>query len=66
MTIDRMKELWPLAKVLHEARRDIAWGKKTLREPWPEFTISYSHNPIAYIDLALEQADAASRYFSQS
>lgn len=55
-----MKQLWPVAKVLHEARRDLAWGRHTTREPWPEFSTAYSHSPIAYVDLALAQAEAIS------
>lgn len=62
MTLEEMQRLWPLAKALHEARRDLAWGKKlgAVREPWPEWSTAYSHNPIAYVDLALAQAEAIS------
>lgn len=60
MTLERMQQLWPMAKALHEARRDLAWGGAAgeRREPWPEFSAAYSHHPIAYVDLALAQADA--------
>jgi len=58
MTLNRMRALWGLAQILHETRRNMAWGGNTQREPWPEFTSAYSHNPIAYVDLALAQADA--------
>jgi hypothetical protein len=59
MNIARIKDLWPVAKLLHEARRDAAWGKAGKhREPFPEFTTAYTHNPIAYVDLALAQAEA--------
>ncbi len=59
MTLSDMQRLWPLAKLLHEARRDLAWGRKTTREPWPEWDKNYTHNPIAYVDLALAQAEVA-------
>jgi hypothetical protein len=59
MTLDEMQRLWPVAKLLHEARRDLAWGAAgRLREPFPAFTAAYTHNPIAYVDLALAQAKA--------
>lgn len=60
MTLDKLKKLWPIAKRLHEARRDMAWGPVIgpTREKWPGFTSAYSHNPISYVDLALEQARA--------
>lgn len=64
MESQRIQRLWDIAKVLHESRRDLAWGSKLgkIREPWPELTPlylrSYTHNPVAYIDLALAQADA--------
>jgi hypothetical protein len=61
MTLERMKALWPVAKAIHEARRDLAWGKNSLREPWPEWSTAYSHNPIAYVDLALASADAVTK-----
>jgi hypothetical protein len=64
MTIEDMRVLWPLARALHEARRDMAWGN-TRREPWPEFSTAYPHSPIAYVDLALAQAAAARRYFER-
>ncbi|MDE2104138.1 MAG: hypothetical protein KGL39_43275 [Patescibacteria group bacterium] len=59
MTIERMRQLWPIAKILHEARRDMAWGLcGPRRERWPEFSSAYTHSPIAYVDLALAQAEA--------
>lgn len=60
MTLDEMRRLWPLARVLHEARRNLAWGAQTgeRRESWPEWTSAYTHSPIAYVDLALAQAEA--------
>ena len=59
MTLEQMKRLWPVAKILHESRRDFVWGKTgSVRETWPEYSNSYSHNPIAYVDLALRQAEA--------
>ena len=63
MKLERMQELWPLAKVLHEARRTVAWGTMQ-REPWPDWSSAYPHNPISYVDLALVQADAADDYFA--
>jgi hypothetical protein len=64
MTLAEMERLWPLAKVLHEARRDLAWGSKlgSQREPWPKWDKNYTHNPIAYVDLALAQAEAADAF----
>lgn len=54
---------YEVGKILHEARRTLAWGPSSTREPWPNFddpkTLrAYSHNPISYVDLALAQADA--------
>lgn len=62
MTVNEIQRLWDLARRLHEARRDLAWGSQTTKEPWPEFSTAYSHNPIAYVDLALAQAKAADDY----
>lgn len=61
MTLAEMQRLWPLARVLHEARRDLAWGRGTPREPWPEWSTAYPHSPVAFVDLALAQAGAADR-----
>ena len=62
MNLERMKRLWPVARVIHEARRDLAWGKNSAREPWPaddDRTLrAYPHDPIAYVDLALASAAA--------
>ena len=59
MTLERIEELWGLAKKLHEARIACAWGPRFVgvKEPWPEFSSAYSHEPIAFVDLALAQAD---------
>ncbi len=39
MTLDQMRHLWPVAKLLHEARRDLAWGPAGKhRERWPEWS----------------------------
>jgi hypothetical protein len=63
VTLRDMERLWPLARVLHEARKKLAWGAHgDAREPWPEFSTAYSHDPIAYVDLALVQAQAAEDY----
>jgi hypothetical protein len=66
MIIQEMQRLWPLARVLHEARRDLAWGAAAgvRREPWPEWSSAYPHNPIAYVDLALAQAVAAEKHLA--
>ncbi len=60
MTLEKMQKLWPIAKTLHEARRDLAWGPTVgkTKEKWPEWSSAYPHNPIAYVDLALAQAEA--------
>jgi hypothetical protein len=60
MKLDDMQRLWLIAKLLHETRRDLAWGPKAgpVREVWPEYTSAYPHNPIAFVDLALAQAEA--------
>lgn len=65
MTLDEMRRLWPLAKLLHEARRDLAWGSSAgaRREPWPEWHRAYPHSPISYVDLALAQAEAVERAY---
>lgn len=55
MTIEQMRKLWPVAKLLHEARRSMA-PIALAREAWPEWTPAYPHNPIAYVDIALAQA----------
>jgi hypothetical protein len=54
-----------MAQVIHEARIRIAWGPRYvgLREPWPVWSTAYSHNPIAYVDLALAAADAVCKEF---
>lgn len=62
MTLTDMERLWELGCLLHETRRNLAWGFKTDREPWPEFSTAYSHAPIAYVDLALAQAKAVDEY----
>jgi hypothetical protein len=50
MTLEQMQRLWPIAQLLHEARRDTAWGPIAgkHREKWPEWSTAYPHNPIAY------------------
>lgn len=65
MTVEEIRRLWPLAQLLHETRRDLAWGRKlgSTREPWPEWSAAYTHNPIAYVDLALVQAEAVDRHY---
>jgi hypothetical protein len=51
---------WTLGQLLHEARQASAWGGKS--ETWPSFVHrwparkNYTHNRIAEIDLALDQA----------
>jgi hypothetical protein len=66
MTLDQMRRLWPVAKLLHEARRDLAWGPAAAhRERWPEWTTAYPHNPIAFVDLALAQAAAIESMLTQ-
>lgn len=65
MTIEEIQRLWPIAKLLHETRRDLAWGRKVTREPWPEYSSAYTHNPIAYVDLALAQAEAIDHFYKQ-
>jgi hypothetical protein len=62
VTTAEMQRLWPLAKLLHETRRNLAWGRSD-REPWPEWTAAYSHSPIAYVDLALAQAEAVDKRY---
>lgn len=57
MTLDQMRKLWPVAKMLHEARRNMA-PIALARDAWPEWTAAYPHNPIAFVDLALAQAAA--------
>ena len=68
MEIDR----YELARILHEARVRLAWGAALVatREPFPDFgdpvvRRGYSHNPIAYVDLALAQADAAVAFLAR-
>ena len=63
MTLQEIEDLWDLAGVLHRARIELAWGKGSRREPWPKFHRSYTHNPIAYVDLALAQAAAVVEHF---
>jgi hypothetical protein len=65
MTLKEIEELWELARVIHEARRDLAWGPVVgpKKEKWPRFHRSYTHNPIAYVDLALASAKAVTDTF---
>lgn len=60
MKVEQMQALWPIAKTLHEARIALAWGARLVgvREPWPAWSSAYPHNPIAFVDLALAQAEA--------
>jgi hypothetical protein len=65
MTLKDMEDLWELGRTIHEARLKLAWGAAAAtREPWPEFTSAYSHNPIAYVDLALASAAAVRDRFN--
>ncbi|HXE51203.1 MAG TPA: hypothetical protein VN663_22690 [Ramlibacter sp.] len=57
MTLDQMRKLWPIAKLLHEARQQIA-PTALGGQAWPEWTPAYPHNPIAFVDIALAQAAA--------
>lgn len=68
MTELEHKSLWELARVLHEARKTLAWGPKLapIKEPFPEWHRSYLHNPITYVDLALAQAKAATDFFKNA
>jgi len=58
MKISEMEDLWDLARIIHEARRDLAYGKGSLKEPWPKSSNTYTHSPIAYVDLSLASAKA--------
>jgi hypothetical protein len=64
MTVNEMEDLWDLAGVIHRARVTLAWGQAgATREPWPKFSTAYSHNPIAYVDMALASAKAVVNNF---
>jgi hypothetical protein len=64
VTIDQIRDLWDLAGVIHRARRDLTWGpNRTDKEPWPKWHRSYTHNPIAYADLALAAAESITNHF---
>lgn len=58
MKINDIEDLWDLARIIHEARRDLAYGKCYRKEPWPKYDKNYTHSPIAYVDLALASAKA--------
>lgn len=62
MTIEETHNLWSLAKLLHEARQRLAWGR--IHDPFPDWTFSYTHHPIAFVDLALAEAKVATEYFA--
>lgn len=63
MTEDEISNLWYLAKIIHEAKRDICWGKNSNKWPWPSSSRNYTHNPIAYVDLALACAESVKNNF---
>ena len=63
MTLQEIEDLWDLARVIHEARQDLAWGRGLKRQVWPKFDKNYTHNPIAYIDLSLASAKAVVEHF---
>jgi hypothetical protein len=65
MTLQEIEDLWDLARIIHEARRDLAWGPNLgpKRELWPSLPKNYTHNPISYVDLALASAKAVTEHF---
>jgi len=68
MTCEEIKNLWDLARILHESHRDFTRGNvildQTLRQPWPITPEYYNHSySIAYVDLALAQAEAVVNNF---
>ena len=61
-----------LARVLHEAKIALCWGRDAVgrRDPWPDFgdpkvLRGYDHNPVSYVDIALEQAAAARKFLRE-
>lgn len=63
MTLKEMEDLWDLAGVIHRARVELAWGKSTRMQPRPEYDKNYTHNPVAYVELALASAEAVVNNF---